>query len=142
MPRRSTIAAFPAVLALALGAGVVATSLGAPSTARPRADAAAASTADWPMFGHDPGRSGVSRAATGITAANVGHLRAITVPLPGTVDSSPIFLHAVRVAGATHDVFVMTTTYGRTLAMDARSGKLLWTFTPPGIAHWAGTSQI
>jgi len=94
------------------------------------------------MFGHDPGRSGVSRAATGITAANVGHLRSITVPLPGTVDSSPIFLHAVRVAGATHDVFVMTTTYGRTLAMDARSGKLLWTFTPPGIAHWAGTSQI
>ena len=61
----------------------------------------------------------------------------------GTVDSSPIYLHGVTVNGAVHDVIVVaTTTYGRTIAIDANSGQLLWTFTPPGYNGWAGTAQI
>jgi hypothetical protein len=97
---------------------------------------------DWPEFGLDPQRSDVSESATGITAANVAHLRRATVQLPGTVDSSPIYLHGVTVAGAAHDVIVVTTTYGSTLAIDASSARTLWTFTPPGIARWAGSAQI
>jgi outer membrane protein assembly factor BamB len=80
--------------------------------------------------------------ATGITPANVAHLRHITVSLSGTVDSSPIYLHGVSVDGAVHDVIVVTTTYGRTIAVDADSGKILWTFTPPGYSRWAGSAQI
>lgn len=62
--------------------------------------------------------------------------------MPGTVDSSPIYLHAVTVAGAAHDAIVLTTTYGRTLALDASRGSILWTFTPRDYSHAAGTAQI
>lgn len=97
---------------------------------------------DWPEFGLNPQRSDVSTLSTGITAANVAHLRRVTVNLPGTVDSSPIYLHAASVAGAAPSVVVLTTTYGKTLALDARSGRILWTFTPSGYSRWAGSSQI
>jgi PQQ-like domain len=105
-----------------------------PSTAQP--------LLDWSEFGLDPQRSDVSERATGVTSANVSRLRQETVHLPGTVDSSPIYLHGVNVAGAVRDVAVVTTTYGRTLAIDATSARILWTFTPPGYERWAGSSQI
>jgi outer membrane protein assembly factor BamB len=79
---------------------------------------------------------------TPIRAANVARLHRQRVRLPGTVDSAPIYLHHVRVAGARRDVFVMTTTYGRTLAVDAANGRILWTFTPRGYGSWAGSYQI
>jgi hypothetical protein len=97
---------------------------------------------DWPEFGLDPARSNVSEQSTGITAANAAHLHSKTVSLPGTVDSSPIYLHDVTVDGALHDAVIVTTTYGRTLAIDAAAGRVLWTFTPPGYGNWAGSSQI
>lgn len=97
---------------------------------------------DWPEFGLDPQRSDTSPLSTGITAANVAQLRHVSVELPGTVDSSPIYLHRVRVAGALHDTVILTTSYGRTLALDAGSGRILWTFTPPGYTRWAGSAQI
>ena len=62
--------------------------------------------------------------------------------LPGTVDSSPIYLANARVRGAIHDVFFVTTTYGRTIAMDAKSARILWMFTPAGIAAREGSAQI
>ncbi len=97
---------------------------------------------DWPEFGLNPQRSGVSEKATGITSTNVSHLRHLMVTLPGTVDSSPIYLHGVLVDGAAHNTVVVTTTYGKTLAIDADSGTTLWTFTPPGYGRWAGSAQI
>jgi hypothetical protein len=97
---------------------------------------------DWPEFGLNPQRSNTSALSTGITAANVTHLHRITVSLPGTVDSSPIYFHEANVAGSARSVVVVTTTYGRTLALDASSGHILWTFTPAGYAGWAGSSQI
>jgi outer membrane protein assembly factor BamB len=103
---------------------------------------ASARLLDWPEFGLDPQRSDVSESATGITAANVAHLQQRTVALPGTVDSSPIYLHGVTVDGAEHNVIVVTTTYGKTLAIDANSGTILWVFTPPGYSRWAGGAQI
>jgi hypothetical protein len=115
---------------------------GASAIPTPARVAATAMLLDWPEFGLDPQRSDVSERATGITAANVAHLRHITVSLPGTVDSSPIYLHDVSVDGAVHDVIVVTTTYGKTIAIDADSGKILWTFTPPGYSGWAGSAQI
>ena len=110
-----------------------------PSAARP---STSRRLLEWPEFGLNPQRSDVSEASTGITGANVAHLRRMTVQLPGTVDSSPVYLHGALVDGATHNAVVVTTTYGRTLAIDADSGQILWTFTPPGYGEWAGSAQI
>ena len=97
---------------------------------------------DWPEFGLNPQRLNATNRPTGITAANVGNLRSRRVSLPGTVDSSPIYLHRARVRGGTHDVFVVTTTYGRTIAIDAGSGSLLWTFTPKSYGGLVGSDQV
>lgn len=112
------------------------------ASASATAKAAPGELTDWPEFGLDPQRSDASSKPTGITAAHVHALRDRQIALPGVVDSSPIYLHAVSVAGAPHDVVVVTTSYGRTLALDAGSGGILWTFTPPGYARWAGSAQI
>ena len=101
-----------------------------------------ASVHDWTRFGWDAGRSSASMDETGITAGNVATLRRQQVTLDGTVDASPIYLHGVRVNGGTHDVFFVTTTYGKTIAIDADSGSILWTFTPSGYDSWAGSRRI
>jgi outer membrane protein assembly factor BamB len=102
----------------------------------------AASGADWTRFGWDARRSNDDPHATGITAANAGQLVRQQVRLPGTVDSSAIYLHGANVAGAAHDAFFVTTTYGITLAIDAANGRILWRWTPPGYSSWAGSPQI
>jgi outer membrane protein assembly factor BamB len=105
--------------------------------------AAATPTAHhWTRFGYDAGRSSSSPFATGITAANAARLQRQRVELDGTVDSSPIFLHGVTVGGSTHDVLFVTTTYGKTLAIDAANGHVLWRYTPPGYPSWAGSYRI
>jgi hypothetical protein len=97
---------------------------------------------DWRMFGFVPVRSNSGPAATGITAKNVSHLRRQRVLLDGTVDSSAIYLHDVRVHGKTHDVFFVTTTYGKTEAIDAATGRRLWRYTPAGYSSWAGSYRV
>jgi outer membrane protein assembly factor BamB len=95
--------------------------------------AGAAPSADWGRFGYDPARRNAGPAATGITAANVAKLVRRQVSLPGTVDSSPIFAGGLVVA---------TTSYGRTIAVDPRTGAVRWRFTPSGYASWAGSARI
>jgi PQQ-like domain len=115
-----------ALLALVAGAG----------------SARAATGYDWTRFGWDAQRSNDSTDPTGITAANVRSLTRQQVQLPGTADSSPIYLHGVTIHGKSHDAFFLTTTYGITVAVDAASGAILWRWTPPGYASWAGSAQI
>jgi len=55
------------------------------------------------------------------------------VALDGTVDSSAIYLDGV--------LFV-TTTYGKTEAIDAATDAVKWRFTPPGYSSWVGSAQI
>ncbi len=95
--------------------------------------AARAAAADWPAFGYGPARANVGPAATGITAANVATLRRRRIGLDGTVDSSPIV-----VGGAV----VVTTTYGRTEAIDPATGRVRWRYTPPTYASYAGSYRI
>ena len=82
------------------------------------------------MFGLSPSRPNATNASIGIRDPAKLHRR--TVALPGTVDSSPIY------AGGR---FVMTTTYGRTVAVTP-GGTIAWTFTPPGIGQWEGGPRI
>ena len=129
-------------LALPLAATLVAacTSGGssAPPTATTRPGPATTTLAPpdgaaWPLFGYDAARSNAFDADTGITAADLDQLRRERVELPGTPDSSPIYVRG--------RLFV-TTSYGKVVAIDANTGKIVWTFVPEGIESWEGTSQI
>jgi outer membrane protein assembly factor BamB len=93
---------------------------------------------DWPVYGYDVARHNASPDAA-ITAANVGRLHRRRVTLDGTVDSSPIYV-AKGVRG--RDAFIVTTTYGRTEAVDARTGRVLWRFTPSSYGRLKGSAQI
>src|SRR5437764_371498 len=124
-------------VALVLGAAVACGSSGSAGSAK-----TARAGGDWTRFGYDAARSNSGPGRTGISAANVGSLRRQQVRLPGTVDSSPIYLRNVRVRGGRHDVFVVTTSYGITLAVDAGSGSILWRFTPRGYSSWSGSDRI
>ena len=97
---------------------------------------------DWPTFGFNAQRSGVGPASTGITARNLRSLRVRSVRLAGTVDSAPVALHDVKVGGRTRDVAIVTTTYGRTIAIDPGTGARLWQFTPGDIRSYAGSYRI
>jgi hypothetical protein len=124
-------------IALVLGAALLIGSCGggsaAPAATSPPARIAAAFSGDWPQFGYDAQRSNASDAPTGVTAQTVGALRRLRISLPGTVDSSPVYVHGM---------FLLTTTYGRTLALDGASGRILWQFVPSGIGGWEGSYQI
>jgi len=113
------------------------------ATAAGGSGATAASTGhDWTRFGWDARRSSSFPYPTGITAANLAGLKRQQVRLPGTADSSPVYLHGVTIGGKSRDAFFLTTTYGITLAVDAATGTILWRWTPPGYSRWAGSSQI
>jgi hypothetical protein len=97
---------------------------------------------DWTQFGWDVAASSAPTGPTGITASNVASLQRHQVTLDGTVDASAIYLRAVNVKGSEHDVFFVTTTYGKTIAIDANQDSVLWEYTPPKLANWVGTGQI
>ena len=126
---------------LAGGAVLALTACGGSKQESPGA-AASRVGGNWARFGYDAARSNFGPTRTGITAANVDKLRRQQVRLPGTADSSPIYLRGVRVKGRRHDVFFVTTSYGITVSVDARSGRILWRFRPRGYASWAGSDQI
>ncbi len=100
------------------------------------------SSHDWTRFGYNAARSNASSDATGIDSSNIGTVKRQQVALDGTVDASPIYLHGVQVNGSSHDVLVVTTTYGKTIAIDANDGSTLWEFTPSGYSSMAGSYQI
>ena len=138
------IALIAAIFACAAAAAFVASGAGAaavPATVAAPA-AAAVPAMDWPTFDFNTQRSGVGPTDTGITAANLHSLRRIAVRLPGTVDSSAVELANVTVKGATHDVAIMTTSYGRTLALNVVNGHLLWEYSPASVSRLQGGSQI
>jgi hypothetical protein len=93
---------------------------------------------DWTRFGYDAARHDSGPAATGVTAANIGKLKRHAVQLDGTVDSSPIYLRGI----AGKDLFVVTTTYGKTEAINAATGAVVWRYTPSGYGSYAGSAQI
>ncbi len=138
----------PATGATASSAGqgrVTTTGASAPATTTsPGASGAAAAVpgGNWTTFDYNAQRSGVGPADTGITAANLHLLRRRTIQLDGTVDSAPVELHAVAIGGRTRDVIIVTTDYGRTIALDARTGAKLWQFQPSGYARLAGSAQF
>jgi hypothetical protein len=130
-PRTLSLALILAAVRALLLAAAAALLVAAPAAAR-----------DWPRFGYDAARSSSGPSHTGIGANDLGHLRHTTVALDGTVDSSPIYLSGVDAGGTRRDIFVVTTSYGRTIAVDASSGAIVWEFIPSDIALYEGSAQI
>lgn len=141
---RATLLACAIVLVACGGhaTGASSTAAAAGSTEAPAAVAAAVPGGDWTRFDYNAQRSGVGPANTGITARNHGSLRVRRVTIDGTVDSSAIELHAIRIHGRVRDVIVVTTTYGRTIALDPGTGAKLWEYTPKDIRNYEGSAQI
>ena len=145
---RLAVLAVPALLAAACGGGGGHPAAGGAATrsatATPEANLTAkiapARPGDWNRFGYDAQKT--SAAPRGIAASAVGRLHERRVSLPGTVDASPIYLAGVTVGGQRRNVIVVTTTYGRTLALDAASGSPLWRFQPSSYRRLAGTAQF
>jgi outer membrane protein assembly factor BamB len=111
-------------------------------TAGPAGKAPTVPAGDWPDFGYTADRSGAGPGDTGITVSTVSKLTARRVRIDGIADSSPIELHAVVVRSARHDLVAVTTTYGNTVAFDARTGRTLWEFRPPGVNATPGNPQV
>lgn len=101
-----------------------------------------ATAQDWPQFGWDAAKSNAPAVSVGITAANVGSVKRQQITIDGTVDSSAIYLHGVTVKGRSHDSIFVTTTYGKTLCIDADTGSVLWEFTPSSYSSFAGSYRI
>ena len=133
--------------ACGLGAGACGggSSTPAGATAAPVSDVgltASVPSGDWPMFGYNAQRSSVGPARTGISAATVRSLHSRIVHIDGTVDASAIELHGVSVGGRRHDAVFVTTTYGKTIAIDPGSGKRLWEYTPRDYRAYAGSTKV
>ncbi len=132
-----------ALVTVACGSRSASTSsASAPAAATSPATASAVPAGDWPEFGFDAQHSGVGPASTGITAADVGQLSLRQVTIDGIADSPAIELHAVTVRGRTRDVIAVTTSYGRTIAIDPASGAKLWEFRPRGVNSTPGNPQV
>jgi outer membrane protein assembly factor BamB len=91
--------------------------------------AATVASGDYPLFDHDAMRSGIVARAGALTAATVGGLkRQWTAKLDDVADSSPIELTGITVGGKRLDVIYLTGKSGRAYALDARTGRRIWTF--------------
>src|SRR5579884_3367168 len=92
---------------------------GAPMSSPARGPVRAAPAGDWPTFDFNAQRTGVGPARTGITRGDLRRLGLRVVHIDGTVDAAAVELHGLRVRGRQRDVVYVTTTYGRTIALDA-----------------------
>jgi len=128
----------PALLLAPFAAFAIEAALHIPASHR----APSATVTDWPRFGYDVARTSAPRGTTGITASTVASLHRAQVEIDGAVDASAIYLHGVTVRGAAHDALFVTTTYGKTIAIDADSGTVLWEYTPESYQTLAGTYRI
>lgn len=94
-----------------------------------------ARAADWPVFDHDPARSGYGAGDRALAPANVGTLRRRwVVTYPDVADSTPILLTNVRLPrGGLAPLLFQTTRHGTTYAVNAATGAIVWQFAtrPP-----------
>ena len=101
------------------------------------AAAAAKRTHDWTRFGVNAARSNWFKGVAGIGESDLAKMVRQDIALPGTVDSSPVYLRDVQVKGGKRDVFIVSTSYGRVIAIGANTGAILWTYTMPSYEEYA-----
>jgi outer membrane protein assembly factor BamB len=64
------------------------------------------------------------------------------VKLDDVVDASAVYLQGASVRGDRHNAIFVTTSYGKTIAIDADSGDVLWEYTPASYCELSGTRQF
>lgn len=97
---------------------------------------------DWRQFGGNASHSGAPQGSTGIGPGALARLIRRRVAIDGVADSSPVYLHGALVRGRARATVFVTTEYGKTEAIDANSGAILWEFTPGLYEKIAGTGRI
>jgi outer membrane protein assembly factor BamB len=139
--RKRLLALAPAIALVACGGHAArATTAGSPASVSVRATALP--SGDWLRFNYDAQRSGVGPAYTGIGVGNLGSLQTRVVQLNGVADSSAVELHWVQAGGRLRDLVFVTTSYGKTLAIDPTSGAIVWQYVPGDIGSYGGSHQI
>jgi outer membrane protein assembly factor BamB len=70
--------------------------------------------------------------------------RAWQTALPEPSDGSPAFVTGVRTTtdNATHDLLIIATTAGRTVAVDAHTGSIVWKTSVPAGPQWTTSSAV
>ncbi|HEV3455187.1 MAG TPA: PQQ-binding-like beta-propeller repeat protein, partial [Thermoanaerobaculia bacterium] len=105
--------------------------------AAPALEGVTGTPGEWQQFGYDPAHRGVNPLETTIQPGNVATLhRLYRAPLPGLVNGAPVFLAGVPTRVGLLDLLFMTTVNGKILAVDAATGRILWSHQPadrPGI---------
>lgn len=99
---------------------------------------------DWPVFGYDGARSSVNPHETALNRQTVGGLHRLwRIALPDVADSSPVYLHGVRLAnGATADVLYLTTRSGYLVAVNAANGQTLWSVQNKGVRYTTSSPAL
>jgi outer membrane protein assembly factor BamB len=83
---------------------------------------------DWLTVDHDPARTGFAADETVLSPSSVANLGlSWSAALDGQITAQPLFVGAVAVGGATHDVVIAATSNNSVYALDAGSGSVLWT---------------
>src|SRR5579859_1351395 len=106
----------------------------ASNSSTPRIAAATTPDAGWETFGYNAQHTGVGPSDTAITPANVGQLALRKVSINGIADSAAIELPGGQI--------VVTTSYGKTIAIDPGTGARLWEFVPRGVDSTPGDAQV
>lgn len=90
---------------------------------------------NWPVFGHDPARSGVDVGDTTLNSTNVSTLVEkwqISFGSGNVADSTPILLANIQVGGTGQQMLYQTAKNGETFAIEAQTGKIIWTYSTSG----------
>ena len=82
---------------------------------------------DWLQFCGDSQHSCINKLETTLTKDNVKGLKKIfSVPLANATDGQPAFLSGVATTAGLKDLLFVLTSQGEIIAMDAYSGKTIW----------------
>ncbi|HEX4347371.1 MAG TPA: PQQ-binding-like beta-propeller repeat protein [Vicinamibacterales bacterium] len=134
---RTLLSVVAAGALLALSAGPTFAQARNASPSRPPA-----TSADWPVFGGDVAHTNVNPAPSPMNASNAASLVRRQITVDGIIDASVIYLKGVTVGGSAHDTLFATTRYGETMAVDVKSGAILWKFDAPGFDATATPREI
>jgi hypothetical protein len=83
-------------------------------------------------YHYNNAHTGLNAKETTLTLSNVNSTsfgKLFTVTVDGLVDAQPLYLSAVTIQGATHNVLIVATEHDSVYAFDADTGTLLWQVT-------------
>lgn len=137
---------FTLLAVLLAGCGSSSTSTPQPTATQPDAPPTTVTgeNVDWLTFGYDSARTSVNPHEMSLNSQTVGGLHRLwSIALPDVADSSPVYLHVLRLPnGATRDVLYLTTRDGHLVAVNAANGQILWSVQNKGARYTTSSPAI